>query len=125
MAIYQKPKSGIIDSKFEKLPYFKLAIFSLFICFGVIILSLISRFFLPPKIPILFGLPQTDKQLAPSFFIILPSAIAILITIINALLAINIKSIFLKKALMFATISVSMLATITTLKVIFLVGSFL
>ena len=120
MAIYQKIK---LDSRFEKLPLRGLFIASLIINLIVILLALLSRLILPPQIPLLYGLPQTAEQLVNSIFIILPSTLALVMTIINAFISIFIESTYLKKVLAFTSISLSLLALIGTFKIIFLVGA--
>jgi len=120
MAIYQKI---IIDPRFEKLPLKKLLIVSFTLNLIMIIIGLLAQFILPPEIPLLFGLPQTAEQLIPSVYIILPSIIALVISFLNSLIAINLDGQYIKKTLAFSTVLISILSTIATLKIIFLVGS--
>jgi len=108
---------------FEKLPLKKLFVFSFFLSVITILLGLVAQIFLPPEIPLYYGLPQTSEQLAPTIFIILPSVLSIFITVINTIFSMKIHDNFLNKTLAFTSISVSILAMITTYKIIFLVGS--
>lgn len=113
-----------IDPRFEKLPLRHLFIISLIIN-GVLVLSgLLAKFILPPEIPLYYGLPKNEDQLAKSIYIILPALISILITITNTVLSIISTSIYLKKTLAFASISITILSIVATYKIIFLVGSF-
>lgn len=112
-----------ISPEFEKLPLKKMYAVSIATSITLIIIGLISQLFLPPQIPLFYGLPQTDSQLAPSILIILPSFISIVITAINALLATKINDIFIKKTLAFSSISICLLVVITTIKIIFLISS--
>ncbi|MDP3917757.1 MAG: hypothetical protein Q8Q30_01110 [Candidatus Woesebacteria bacterium] len=108
----------------EKLPLRHLFIISLIIN-GVLVLSgLLAKFILPPEIPLYYGLPKNEDQLAKSIYIILPALISILITITNTVLSIISTSIYLKKTLAFASISITILSIVATYKIIFLVGSF-
>ena len=109
--------------KFERLPLKKLFIASFVINILTILLGLLAGFILPPEIPLLYGLPQTSEQLVKSILIILPSTIALLLTLINAILSISIDGTYLKKTLAFASISISLLSLIGTFKIIFLVSS--
>lgn len=88
-----------------------------------ILLGLASQLVLPPEIPLFYGLPKNNEQLAPSIFIILPSLVSLFLTVINAIISINVEGIYLKKALAFASISICLLSVIATYKIIFLVGS--
>lgn len=112
-----------LNPEFEKLPLKKMFVASFFISVATILLGLIAQIILPPEIPLFYGLPQTSEQLSPAIFIILPSLASILITIINAIISIKIDGNYLKRTLAFASIAVSILAVITTYKIIFLVGS--
>lgn len=117
------PNEIKIDPRFEKLPLKNLFIFSLISSLIFLIISLVSNLILPPQIPIFYGLPKTTEQLGKSIYIILPSLVSILITIINAVLAINIESQHQKRILAFSSLLVSILAIVTTYKIIALVGS--
>lgn len=109
--------------KSAHLPLKSLFVISIIISVLFILLGLISQLILPPQIPLFYGLPKNNEQLAQSLFIVIPSLISLLITIINAIISINIDGIYLKKALAFASISVCLLSVIATYKIIFLVGS--
>ena len=112
-----------IDPRFEKLPLRYLFIVSFIINAIFIIFGLVSTFILPPEIPLFYGLPKNSEQLANSMLIILPSSISIFMTLINALISINLESQYLKKTMAFASIAVTILGTIATYKIIFLVGA--
>ncbi len=126
MALFKQIKKPVgikIDPRFEKLPLKPLFVISFFANIGSILLSLLSKFILPPEIPLFYGLPKNSLQLASSFFIVLPSFISLAITVINSLISINLESQYLKRVLAFTSISVTLLGLITTYKIIFLVGS--
>lgn len=112
-----------IDSRFEKMPLKSLFVISIIINALFILIGLISQLILPPEIPLFYGLPKNNEQLAPSLFIVLPAATSLIITIVNAVLSINTDSSYLKKTLAFASISASLLSSIATYKIILLVGS--
>lgn len=116
MALFTK----IID---KPLPLKPLFIISIVVSFLFILGGLICQLILPPEIPLFYGLPKNSEQLAPSLFIVIPSLISLLITIVNAIISINIDGVYLKKTLAFASISVCLLSVIATYKIIFLVGS--
>jgi len=120
MAIYQKMK---IDPNFQKLPFKNLFTFSFVLNIAVIALGFLAKFILPPEIPLFYGLPQTESQLAPAILIGLPAFVALILTALNALISINLESVYLKRTLAFTSISVSILAFIATYKIVFLVGS--
>ncbi len=113
-----------INPEFEKLPLKKMFVISGISSIILIFIGLLAQIFLPPQIPLFYGLPQTEIQLAPSILIILPSIFSIILTLVNAIVAIKINDNFLKKTLAFSSISVTLLIAITTLKIIFLISSF-
>lgn len=108
--------------KFEKLPLKKLFIFSFVLAFLGILINLASQLILPPEIPLLYGLPQTEIQLVSPLWIITPQVVSIIITLINCLIALKISDTFLKKTLAVTSLFVSILGIITTFKIVFLVG---
>ena len=89
----------------------------------VLILSFLSfLFFLPPEIPLFYGAPIGEEQLAKSIFCPLPAVISLLVFLINFLISKTVSSVFIKKALNSASYVVFILATITLIKIFFLVG---
>lgn len=112
-----------INPEFEKLPLKNLFIYSLILSTITLSFGLLAQIVLPPQIPLLYGLPQTNDQLVSSLMIILPSIISIFITIINAIFSIKSHDNYLKKILAFTTISIAVLSSITIFKIIFLVSS--
>lgn len=120
---FKLPNKIKIDPRFEKLPLSQLIISTAITNLIIILLGLVSRILLPPQIPIFFGLPQTEEQLATSLFIIIPPSISLVFVVINSILAINIDSNYIKKSLAFGSLAITILSTIAVLKIIFLVGS--
>lgn len=112
-----------MDPRFEKLPLKYLFVISFFINLIFILFGLASTFILPPEIPLFYGLPKNSAQLAKSLYIIIPAAVSMVITIVNAVISINIESQYLKRTMAFASLSVTILSVIATYKIIFLVGS--
>lgn len=88
-----------------------------------IAVGLVAQFILPPEVPLFYGLPQTENQLASPIWIVLPSLIALVITLLNGSSTLKMHDNYLKKVLATTSIFCSLLAVITTLKIIFLVGS--
>ena len=93
---------------------------SLFTC----LIALLAQKFLPPQIPLFYGLPVGEEQLSPSIGLIIPSGLSFVISLVNLLLWLKIKDDFLKKVLMISSYVVALFMTVTTLKIIFLVASF-
>lgn len=91
----------------------------------LIILSVIlAQRFLPPEVPLFYGLAEGEDQLAPRLFLLIPSLASLVILTINSLISSRVEDIFIKKALILAAIGTTFFAAITTLKIMFLVGSF-
>ncbi len=68
---------------------------------------------LPPVVPLFFGLPLGEQQLANSWALIIPPIVAL------AFLGVN---IFIKQVLLGLTLTTTALSTITVVKIILLVG---
>jgi hypothetical protein len=110
---------GIFDIPFKN--YF---IASIILNLGVLAFALLVQRNFPPQIPLYYGLPRGEEQLAPSWAIIIPCAFAIFENIINVLISKLFKEDFIRKTLILSGVVVTAFAVITTLKIIFLVGSF-
>ncbi len=109
-------------NKIEKLPlkaYFKA---SLIINFTIIIFSLLIQKRLPPQIPIFYGLPQGEAQLSSPIGILIPSVSSLIFVLLNLFLINIIKDEFIKKVLVVAGLTTAVFASITVVKIIFLVG---
>jgi len=119
-------KLSLVNKKIAAESSFNRTVFVFSAALNVLIatvsLLLISN--LPPQVPLFYGLPQTEEQLAPAWMLIIPSALAFLILLGNASLSLFIEGDFSKKALAGASFAVSLFSAVTTLKIIFLVGSF-
>jgi len=91
----------------------------------VLILGVLAtQKFLPPVVPLFYGLAEGEQQLAPKLFLALPAVVSLLILIVNSLISFKIQDEFLKRALILAAIGSSFFAAITIIKIAFLVGSF-
>jgi len=94
--------------------------------FNIIIISLvfILKNKLPPELPLFYGLPEGEEQLAPTLTLSLPSAISISILIFNTALSLLIDNEFLRKTLVASAFVASFFSIIATFKIFLLVGSF-
>jgi len=93
--------------------------------FNLVIISLviILNNCLPPEVPLFYGLPIGEEQLTKSMFLILPPVVAIIFTIINSVAVNVIKDDFVQKTLLAITLFVSLLTSITVIKIILLINS--
>ena len=80
---------------------------------------------LPPQVPLFYGLPKSEDQLTTSLGLLVPNLISIAFQIFNILLSLFMKDDFLKKTLIVASFATAIFASITTLRVMLLVTSFL
>lgn len=91
---------------------------------GLIAFVVFSQNYLPPVVPLLYGLPLSEEQLVPKLFLTTPAIAAMLVVAINFLLIRTaIKNSFLQKVLVSVFVLASILSSITILKIIYLVGS--
>lgn len=97
-----------------------------FILFNLAIVGLIFliKDHIPPQIPLYYGKPQGEEQLADQMSIIVPPAIVVLLSALNTVLINLIKYEFLKKVLIGIIIVTTLLSSVTVFKIISLVGSF-
>lgn len=91
----------------------------------MIAVTAISYNFLPPVVPLYYGKAVSESMLAPSWALIIPSVMAILIMIVNFFISKwMLKDIFLKSVLSYTSIFITILSVITVIKIISLVGLF-
>ena len=111
-----------IEAKY--LPFKKLIYLSIAASLFTVLIALVSQAFLPPEVPLYYGLAQGERQLAPSLALILPGTTALAIIILNVIIASLLKDIFLKKMLVLTNLVVCVFSFITTVKIILLIGGF-
>ncbi|MFV1916912.1 MAG: hypothetical protein ACC618_00265 [Patescibacteria group bacterium] len=78
---------------------------------------------LPPEVPLFYGLPKGEDQLAQKLALIAPSVVSLIIIFVNLSISQLSKDEFLKKALALASLTSVFLSAITTAKISFLVGN--
>jgi hypothetical protein len=125
--IHEKPrmryKHFVIDFENFKVPYLN----SFFFAFATNVL-LIGAFFyfqeqIPPVVPLWYGKAIGESQLAPKIYLILPNTFALLVSIINIILTKAVKDSFLHQVFIGLTVTATVLATITVINIVYLVGS--
>lgn len=115
--------------KISNLPISRLAFPSAYLAVLVFNLLTIALIFLlksqlPPEIPLFYGRPFGQEQLAQSIKLIILPITAFVIALFNAILSVVISSRFLTQILLGVAIITTTLAFIAVLQIIFLVGSF-
>ena len=88
-----------------------------------IVLALVYTKHIQPETPLFYGAPEGEEQLAVDWMLAIPAIVASILTGINAMLAYFLKDDFLKKSLVIGAFTVTILSTITTLKIIGLISS--
>lgn len=108
----------------KNLPYKGCVYFSIVINVFSAVVILVLKGFLPPIVPLFYGLPEGSEQLIPTLGLILVPATGLAITALNVLLCGTIRDTFLRKLLIISSAFISLLLMITTIKIILLVGFF-
>lgn len=90
----------------------------------ILLIVVISQRFLPPQVPLFYGLAEGEGQMAPSFALAVPSLVSILIIALNISVSFSTKDVFLKRTLILAAVVATIFSVVTTIKIILLVGSF-
>jgi hypothetical protein len=80
--------------------------------------------FLPPLVPLFYGLPAGEEQLTSTLGLLIAPGVSSLMTIVNLCISFWVKDDFIKKILAISTTALALLATITVIKIILLVGFF-
>lgn len=107
-----------------KLPFLRLIYFSIVINVITIAGILLFKRFIPPEVPLYYGLPEGNNQVAASQELIIPSMVSLLVVLVNISLASLLQNEYLKRTLIIVSLIITLLSLITTLEIVFLVGSF-
>lgn len=78
---------------------------------------------LPPVIPLFYGMPKGTEQLAPRIGIILPPTVSMAITATNFIFLSATKNDFLLKLLIAISFIITLLSTVTVVRIFMLVSS--
>jgi uncharacterized membrane protein len=113
-----------VEKSLEKIPLIKFVYVSVVLVILNLLFVVLVQTSLPPEIPLYYGLAQGYEQLAESLELTIPTVISLFIIIANVFLASLAKKKFLQQALVLAAFAVTVFSTITTIKIIFLIGSF-
>lgn len=108
----------------KNVPYKGCVYFSVGVNLVLIVLILVLKGFLPPVVPLFYGLPAGAEQLTPSLGLILAPISGLIITAINIFVSNLTADLFLKKALIISNAFISLLLAIAVTKIILLVGLF-
>lgn len=114
---------NIQDTIEKAIPTPKALYLSIFLALSSLIFVWIMQKALPPEIPLLYGLPEGEDQITNSVGLMIPNLIALASIVINATAAFFLEDKYMKTVLIYAGLAVVIFSTITTLKIIFLVGS--
>jgi len=126
------PKNTILIKKkleeqnrsfFSKVAFARFVLASFIVNIIIIILVFVLGGFLPPEVPLLYGLPEGQDQLVSTYYLAIPALVSLIITIVNLILSSIVNDDLSKKALILISLVITLFSTITTIKIIFLVGS--
>ena len=112
------------DELNKKIPYTKLLYVSLIANILVLIFLIVSGGNIPPEVPLYYGLPEGESQLAQKGSLFIPTLISIVFILINSLFAYFSKDDYMKKTLVIGSFAITFLSVVTTIKIAFLVGSY-
>lgn len=90
---------------------------------GIIGYVIFAQSYLPPRVPLFYGQPRGEAQLASKIMLIVPPLLSQLILVVNTIITVRIKDEFAAKALISFTVLCSIFASISVLKIISIVGS--
>ncbi|HEX6976913.1 MAG TPA: hypothetical protein VF185_00955 [Patescibacteria group bacterium] len=88
----------------------------------IILVILLLQPHLPPVVPLFYGLPYGDEQLANTWALIIPPFVALAFIGANIFISKTSKEEFIKQILVGLTVVVTALSAITVLRIILLVG---
>lgn len=107
------------EAQFKKYVYFSIGLNVL-----TVLVVLIFKKEIPPIVPLLYGRAIGESQLVNLPGLLIAPGVSLFITILNLFLSSMTQDLFLKKVYVATAFLVSLLTTITVIKIIFLVGFF-
>lgn len=121
-----KPSVTSLNVSFlQSVPNKRLFFSTPIIAIVTIIIVIALHSYLPPQVPLFYGLPEGEDQLGSSFSLVIPSIIALAVFVINSALIYLIDDSFIENTLVVATFTVALFSSITTIKIMILINSFL
>lgn len=108
----------------KKVTYHNYFLASATLSIATIIGILLAKGFLPPLVPLYYGRPSGAGQLAPTLFLLIIPGVSILLGSINLFLNMFIKDDLIQKVLAVGSFVISLMAGVTVVKIILLVGFF-
>jgi hypothetical protein len=109
---------------YSYVPYKSFVYLSVFLNIVSVVIILVLKGFLPPVVPLFYGLPTGNEQLVPTLGLLWAPLAGLVITLINIFVSILNQDDFLKKSLIISSAFISLLLTITVIKIVLLVGFF-
>jgi hypothetical protein len=120
--IHYNPKNKITN--ITKLPFLNLVYLSILINVGVIVTLLLLKRYIPPEVPIFYGLPEGKNQLGSMEQLIIPSMVSLMVILVNISTASLLQNDYLKRVLIIVSLIITLLSLITSVEITLLIGSF-
>jgi len=108
----------------KNLPFKGYVYFSIVSNILIVTLIIAIKSFLPPVVPLFYGLPVGSDQLIPSIGLTIAPIAGLTIALINIFLSNLTRDTFLKKTLIVSSAFISLLVAIAVIKIILLVWFF-
>lgn len=108
----------------SKLPFLKLIYISILLNVMTMLVILFLKKQIAPEIPLFYGLPEGNSQIATNEELIIPSMISLLVILTNITISAVLQNEFLKKVLIIVSLIITLLSLTTTLEIFFLIGNF-
>ena len=111
-------------SFWKKIPHKGFVVASVAVGVVLAILIIIFKSYLPPVVPLFYGRPEGAEQLVSTLDLLLAPVFIILIVSLNLFVSKFVNDNFIKTILVASSFLISVLVSITIIKIIFLVGFF-
>lgn len=108
----------------KDLPFRGWVYFSVVLNLTSFISILVLRNYLPPVVPLFYGLPAGTEQLAPAIGLFLAPVLGLFTIFVNVVVGNMTRNIFLRRTLIVSSTSLSILLAVAVIKIILLVGFF-
>ncbi|MCL4382848.1 hypothetical protein M1545_03600 [Patescibacteria group bacterium] len=119
-----REKFGTQELVTDVTPFKNFVLASVVVNIVIILFIALGQGFLPPEVPLFYGMPEGQMQVSSKWFLLMPSSLALVFIVINLVISsfVKEKDDFLKRVLILGAITMTLFSIVTTVKIFFLVG---
>ena len=108
----------------KKVPFKGYLYASLILDIFLVLAIFLIKNFLPPEVPLFYGLPKGRAELVPTLGLLIVPLVSFVILLLNTIIASFIADQFIKKSLVISSFITTIILSVAVFKIILLIGFF-